>query len=129
MTSCLTVVPSYATPTVDIDCGQLQILEDDDGRYLLFNPTGTVRFYGNKVNYIVYYTTKKKTPLSEQSRLKRLTTFSGSSKNQIDNLNIELKFGENEIGGKYFNARYLEFAIYVKVPGEKTHSYRCIYKR
>jgi hypothetical protein len=124
------------TPTVNaksllvkIECGNLEKLEDEEGKYLLFNPTGVVSFVGNKINYRIYFSYKKNTPLSKQSYLNRVTSFGGTSQNQTDNFSIEHKFRDNFFDEKYYKSKYLEFTITAKVPTEPTVTSRCIYKR
>ena len=124
------------TPTVNdsplsvkIDCGYLENFEDEEGEYLLFNPTGKVSFAGNKINYRIYFSYKKNTPLSKQSYLNRVTSFGGTSQNQIDNFSVEHKFRDNIFDEKYYKSKYLEFTITAKVSKEPTVTSKCIYKR
>ena len=114
---------------VKIDCGSLENLEDEKGEYLLFNPMGKVFFAGNKINYRIYFSYKKNTPLSKQSYLSRVTTFGGNSRNQIDDFSIEHKFRNSFIDEKYYVSKYLEFTITAKVTNESTVTSKCIYKR
>ena len=114
---------------VKIDCGNLQNLEDEEGKYLLFNPTGKVFFSGNKINYRIYFSYKKNTPLSKQSYLNRISTFGGNSQNQIDDFSVEHEFRNSYTDEKYYLSKYLEFTITAKVSKEPTVTSKCIYKR
>ena len=126
-----TLAPEHA-PDNFKDIGVWDLLEnfeDEEGEYLLFNPTGKVSFVGNKINYRIYFSYKKNTPLSKQSYLNRVTSFGGTSQNQIDNFSVEHKFRDNIFDEKYYKSKYLEFTITAKVSKEPTVTSKCIYKR
>jgi len=129
--SLLLVAPTVNAKSlsVKIECGNLEKLEDEEGKYLLFNPTGKVSFVGNKINYRIYFSYKKNTPLSKQSYLNRVTSFGGISQNQIDNFSVEHKFRDNFFDEKYYKSKYLEFTITAKVSKEPTVTSKCIYMR
>jgi hypothetical protein len=129
--SLLLIAPTVnASPlSVKIECGYLENFEDEEGEYLLFNPTGKVSFAGNKINYRIYFSYKKNTPLSKQSYLNRVTSFGGTSQNQIDNFSMEHKFRDNIFDEKYYKSKYLEFTITAKVSKEPTVTSKCVYKR
>jgi hypothetical protein len=118
-----------STLLVKIDCGNLQNLEDEEGKYILFNPTGKVSFIGNRINYRIYFSYKKNTPLSKQSYMNRVSIFGGAARNITDDFNVEHKFRNSFTEDKYYLSKYLEFTITAKVSSEPTVTSKCIYKR
>ncbi len=128
--ACLAQLPSsHATPTLNIDCGPLEEFEDENGEYLLFNPTGVVRFQGKEISYRIYYTKRKGVPLKKQSRHIITNSFRGPSQTHLDNFDFEKIIRNDLFDGDYFNSPYLEFTIQAKVPGQISKWMGCIYRR
>jgi hypothetical protein len=116
---------------LSVDCGFFGFEDDEDGSYRLFNPIAKYAYYGYKYSYTVYFTDKKGTPKSEQSKILGTAKTSPAKKiNRTDEVPFEKKFYLGGIiDGDYYKAKYFE-ASFVFVDQAKAKSnFTCIWKR
>ena len=122
---------AVSKPKLFVDCGFFGFEDDEDGSYRLFNPLARYSYYGYKYSYTVYYTDKKGTPKSEQSKILGTVKTSPAKKiNRTDEVPFEKKFYlDGIIGRDYYQAKYFE-ASFVFVDQAKAKSnFTCIWKR
>jgi hypothetical protein len=116
-------------PKLSVNCGALEILEDEDGAFKRFNPKVSVTYTGKKLRYWVYHTDKKNTKLSVQSRLEGDQTRSGSSSQRGSSaFNWQKDFHNNLFESRFYSSKYLEFTMVVKDSVGRSATYKCIYK-
>jgi hypothetical protein len=126
------LTPSSAAslgPKLSVDCRTLEFLEDEDGSFKRFDPEVTVTYTGKKLNYWVYHTNKRNTPLSDQSRLQGYETRSGSANQRgSSTFDWHKDFRNSLFESRYYSSKYLEFTMLVKDSAGLKATYKCIYK-
>ena len=116
-------------PNLSVNCGVLEFLEDEDGVFKRFNPEVSVTYTGKKLNFWVYHTNKRNTPLSDQSRLEGNETRSGSATQRGQStFDWHKDFHNSLFESRYYSSKYLEFTMLVKDSAGLKATYKCIYK-
>lgn len=116
-------------PSLSVNCGALEFLEDEDGAFKRFNPEVSVTYTGKKLNYWVYHTNKRNTTLSDQSRLEGYETRSGSTTQRGQStFDWHKDFHNSLFESRYYLSKYLEFTMLVKDSAGLKAMYKCIYK-
>ena len=116
-------------PKLSVDCGTLEFLEDEEGFFRRFDPEVTVTYTGKKLNYWVYHTNKRNTPLSDQSRLQGYETRSGSAnQRRSSTFDWHKDFHNSLFESRYYSSKYLEFTMSVKDSAGLKATYKCIFQ-
>ena len=92
-------------PKLEVNCGNLLKLQDDDGLFLYFNPYVKITYYGAPLTFNAYYSTKEGEPRSQQGKkLGKVTDKAPSTKkfSGVFDLSHEfLRYGQKSNG--YFH--------------------------
>ncbi len=116
-------------PKFSVNCGVLEFLEDEDGAFKRFDPEVSVTYTGKKLNYWVYHSNKRNTPLSDQSRLEGYETRSGSATQRgKSTFDWHKDFHNSIFESRYYSSKYLEFTMVVKDSAGLKATYKCIFK-
>ena len=116
-------------PSLSVNCGALEFLEDEDGAFKRFDPEVSVTYTGKKLNYWVYHSNKRNTPLSDQSRLEGYETRSGSATQRgKSTFDWHKDFHNSIFESRYYSSKYLEFTMVVKDSAGLKATYKCIFK-
>jgi hypothetical protein len=89
-------------PKLEVNCGNLLKLQDDDGLFLYFNPYVKITYFGAPLTFNAYYSTKEGEPRSQQGKkLGKVTDKAPSSKkfsNVFDLSHEFLRYGQKSNG-------------------------------
>ena len=112
-------------PKLEVNCGKLLKLQDEDGQFLYFNPYVKITYYGAPLIFNAYYSTKKGEPRSKQAkRLGKVTDKAPSTKkySEVFDLSHEfLRYGQKSNG-------YFHMDLEVIDSQKRKTSFKCIFK-
>lgn len=118
-------VAAGSRPKLEVNCGNLLKLQDDDGLFLYFNPYVKITYFGAPLTFNAYYSTKKGEPRSEQGKkLGKVTGKAPSTKkySQVFDLSHEfLRYGEKSNG-------YFHMDLEVIDSLKRKSSFKCIFE-
>jgi|688.fasta_scaffold172423_1 hypothetical protein len=112
-------------PKLEVNCGNLLKLQDDDGLFLYFNPYVKITYFGAPLTFNAYYSTKKGEPRSEQGKkLGKVTGKAPSTRkySQVFDLSHEfLRYGQKSNG-------YFHMDLEVIDSLKRKSSFKCIFE-
>jgi len=117
--------PAHAVgsrPILNVNCGNLLTLTDQDGQFKYFNPTVLVSYWGKYLKYTVYESPEPSLALKDQSKMYGTET--------RDNANA-YTFGTSDFNWSkqlrfdYFNTSYTSIYMVVKDSMNRSASMRC----
>lgn len=112
-------------PKLNVNCGQISGLADQNGTYGLFKPDVTVSYYGSPLTVTSYFYRTAKTKKSETGQY--ITTFTNKAPStryfvsKVDLQHKILEYGQPQTG-------YLKFLIEVVDSSKRKASFTCVYK-
>ena len=112
-------------PKIEVNCGNLLKLRDNNGDFLYFNPFVKITYYGAPLTINAYYATKAGEPRSEQGkRFVKVTDKASSSKKFSGVFDLSHKF---LIYGQKSNG-YFHMELDVIDSSKRKTSYKCIFE-
>ena len=112
-------------PKMNVVCGQIEGLADENGTYGLFKPDVTVSYYGSPLTVTSYFYRKANTKKSKTGR--SIVTFTNKAPStryffsKVDLQHKVLQFGQPQTG-------YLKFVVEAVDTQKRKSTFTCIYK-